>query len=47
MDTIGIANEVIIQHVVAVAARKLPDGNISNPRDGGLLDINTTGVIFI
>ena len=47
MDTIGIANEVIIQHVVAVAAWKLPDGNISNPRDGGLLDINTMGVIFI
>ena len=47
MDAVGVANEVIIQHVVVVMAGELPDTAVSNSRQIDLLDINTSGVVIL
>lgn len=47
MDTVGVANEVIIEHVVVVAAGELPDAAVPDPTEADLLDIDTTGELVV
>ena len=47
VDAVGVPYEVIVQHVVTIPPRELPDRNIPHPRYRGLLNINTPGVVHI
>ena len=31
MDAVSVANKVVIEHIITITTRKLPDRNISDP----------------
>ena len=47
MDAVGVSDEMVVEHVITVAAGKLPEGNVADARDRRLLHVDSLRVVLV